>query len=214
MLQRDLDSRGIAFFTNGQTEEIVCKDRAEGVTLADGRFVLADLVVLAIGIRPNIDLAKNARLDVNRGIIVSDDMRTSDPAIFAVGECVEHPSNVFGLVAPIWDQTKVCAARMAGDENALFVSRDISTSLKITGVDVFSAGALHHRLLRFIDVLNEIAQSQPDQLQRRDGDAFPPMAGLDVFDQHGLLRDRGNSSLVLQRKRDFQQPLLERTETL
>ena len=142
MLQRDLDGRGIAFFTNGQTEEIVGKDRAEGVRLADGRFVPADLVVLAIGIRPNIDLAKNAQLDVNRGIVVSDDMRTADPAIFAVGECVEHRGNVFGLVAPIWDQAKVCAARMAGDENALFVSRDISTSLKITGVDVFSAGAL------------------------------------------------------------------------
>ncbi|WP_439922742.1 nitrite reductase large subunit NirB [Nitrobacter sp. JJSN] len=142
MLQRDLDGRGIAFFTNGQTEEIVGKDRAEGVTLADGRFVPADLVVLAIGIRPNIDLAKNAQLEVNRGIVVGDDMRTSDPTIFAVGECVEHRGNVFGLVAPIWDQAKVCAACMAGDKNALFVSRDISTSLKITGVDVFSAGAL------------------------------------------------------------------------
>ncbi|WP_198137043.1 nitrite reductase large subunit NirB [Nitrobacter hamburgensis] len=142
MLQRDLDGRGIAFFTNGQTEEIVGKHRAEGVTLADGRFVPADLVVLAVGIRPNIDLARNAELEVNRGIVVSDDMRTSDPAIFAVGECVEHRGKVFGLVAPIWDQAKVCAARMAGDENALFVSRDISTSLKITGVDVFSAGAL------------------------------------------------------------------------
>ncbi|HEU0163124.1 MAG TPA: nitrite reductase large subunit NirB [Rhizomicrobium sp.] len=142
MLQRDLDGRGIAFFTNGQTEEIVGKDRAEGVTLADGRFVPADLVVLAIGIRPNIELAKNAQLEVNRGIVVGDDMRTSDPDIFAVGECVEHRGNVFGLVAPIWDQARACAARLAGNEEAVFVSRDISTSLKITGVDVFSAGAL------------------------------------------------------------------------
>jgi nitrite reductase (NADH) large subunit len=142
MLQRDLDRRGIAFFTDGQTEEIIGTEQAEGVQLADGRFVPADLVVLAIGIRPNIDLAKQAQLEVNRGIVVTDDMRTSDPEIFAVGECVEHRGNVFGLVAPIWDQAKVCAAQMAGDEEALFVSRALATSLKITGVDVFSAGAL------------------------------------------------------------------------
>jgi nitrite reductase (NADH) large subunit len=142
MLQRDLDRRGIAFFTDGQTEEITGTERAEGLQLADGRFVPADLVVLAIGIRPNIDLAKAAQLEVNRGIVVTDDMRTSDPAIFSVGECVEHRGNVFGLVAPIWDQAKVCAARLAGDEEALFVSRALATSLKITGVDVFSAGAL------------------------------------------------------------------------
>ena len=142
MLQRELDRRGIAFFTDGQTEEITGAEHAEGVQLADGRFVPADLVVLAIGIRPNIELAKKAQLDVNRGIVVTDDMRTSDPQIFAVGECVEHRGNVFGLVAPIWDQAKVCAARLAGDEEALFTSRALATSLKITGIDVFSAGAL------------------------------------------------------------------------
>ena len=82
LLQRDLDRRGIAFFTNGQTEEIYGTERAEGVRLADGREVPADLVVLAIGIRPNIDLAKAARLELNRGIVVGDDMRTSDPRHF------------------------------------------------------------------------------------------------------------------------------------
>jgi nitrite reductase (NADH) large subunit len=142
LLQRDLDRRGIAFFTDGQTEEIVGTERAEGVQLADGRFIPTDLVVLAIGIRPNIDLAKAANLEVNRGIVVTDDMRTSDPDIFAVGECVEHRGAVFGLVAPIWDQAKVCASRLAGQDHALFTSKALATSLKITGVDVFSAGAL------------------------------------------------------------------------
>ncbi|MHB1204566.1 MAG: nitrite reductase large subunit NirB [Rhodospirillaceae bacterium] len=142
LLQRDLDRRGISFFTDGQTEEITGTARAEGVQLADGRFVPADLVVMAIGIRPNIDLARKAGLDVNRGVVVADDMRTSDPAIFAVGECVEHRGQVFGLVAPLWDQAKVCAAQLAGDTTAAFTSQEPSTSLKITGVDVFSAGAL------------------------------------------------------------------------
>ena len=142
LLQRDLDRRGIAFFTNGQTEEFVGTERVESVQLADGRSIPADLVVLAIGIRPNIDLARNAGLKVNRGIEVLDDMRTSDPDIFAVGECVEHRGQVFGLVAPLWDQAKVCAAHLAGDKTAVFASRTLSTSLKITGIDVFSAGAL------------------------------------------------------------------------
>jgi nitrite reductase (NADH) large subunit len=142
LLQRDLDRRGIAFFTNAQTEEILGSERAEGVQLADGRSIPADLVVLAIGIRPNIELARAAGLQVSRGIAVFDDMRTSDPEIFAVGECVEHRGQVFGLVAPLWEQAKVCAARLAGDETAVFASRALSTSLKITGIDVFSAGAL------------------------------------------------------------------------
>jgi nitrite reductase (NADH) large subunit len=142
LLQRDLDRRGIAFFTDGQTEEILGTERAEAVQLADGRLIPADLVVLAIGIRPNVDLARVAGLEVNRGIVVFDDMRTSDPEIFAVGECVEHRGQVFGLVAPLWDQAKVCAARLAGDETAVFASQALSTSLKITGVDVFSAGVL------------------------------------------------------------------------
>ena len=142
LLQRDLDARGIAFFTNGQTEEILGSEKAEGVLLADGRRIEADLVVLAIGIRPSIDLARAAGLDVNRGLLVGDDMRTSDPSVYAVGECIEHNGQVFGLVAPIWEQAKVCGARLAGDEEAAYVPPTVFTSLKITGVDVFSAGAL------------------------------------------------------------------------
>jgi nitrite reductase (NADH) large subunit len=142
LLQRDLDARGIAFFTDGQTEEILGTDKAEGVLLADGRQIEADLVVLAIGIRPNVDLARAAGLDVNRGLLVGDDMRTSDPSIYAVGECIEHNGQVFGLVAPIWEQAKVCGAWLAGDTEAVYVPPPVFTSLKITGVDVFSAGAL------------------------------------------------------------------------
>jgi nitrite reductase (NADH) large subunit len=142
LLRRDLAARGIAFFTNSQTEEIVGNGRAEAVVLADGRRVPADFVVLAVGIRPNIDLARGADLDVNRGILVGDDMATSDPDIHAVGECIEHNGQVFGLVAPIWDQAKVCGARLAGDADAVYVPPPVFTSLKITGVDVFSAGRL------------------------------------------------------------------------
>jgi nitrite reductase (NADH) large subunit len=142
LLQRDLENRGIGFFTNSQTEEIVGTERAEAVVLADGRSIAADFIVLAVGIRPNIDLARSAKLDANRGILVGDDMATSDPNIYAVGECIEHNGQVFGLVAPIWEQTKVCAARLAGDQSATYVPPPAFTSLKITGIDVFSAGVL------------------------------------------------------------------------
>jgi nitrite reductase (NADH) large subunit len=142
LLRRDLDARGIAFFTNSQAEEIIGGDRAEAVGLADGRRIPADLVVLAVGIQPNIDLACAAKLDVNRGILVGDDMATSDPDIYAVGECIEHNGRVFGLVAPIWEQARVCGARLAGDSRSAYVPPPVFTSLKITGVDVFSAGAL------------------------------------------------------------------------
>jgi len=142
LLRRDLEARGIAVVTNAQTEEILGDAHADGVLLADGRTIKADLVVLAIGIRPNVELARTADLAVNRGILVGDDMRTSDPAIFAVGECIEHNGQVFGLVAPIWEQAAVCGARLAGDDDAVYQPPPVFTSLKITGIDMFSAGAL------------------------------------------------------------------------
>jgi nitrite reductase (NADH) large subunit len=142
MLKRDLTDRGIAFFTNGQTEEITGENRVEGVRLADGRTIPADLVVMAIGIRPEISLAKAAGLDANRGIVVADNLQTTNPDIFAVGECAEHRGQCFGLVAPLWDMASVCADHLAGCEDNLFAAPAMSTRLKITGIDVFSAGAL------------------------------------------------------------------------
>ena len=143
LLQRDLLERGIAFFTNGQTESVTGTDHVTGVRLADGREVPADLVVVAIGIRPEITLARDAGLDVNRGIVVADNLSTTDHDIFAVGECVEHRGQCFGLVAPIWDMAKVCAHHLAGGEDLLFAPQASATRLKITGIDVFSAGALN-----------------------------------------------------------------------
>jgi nitrite reductase (NADH) large subunit len=142
LLRRALEARGIDFVTNAQTEEVIGGDRAEGICLADGREIVGDLVVMAIGTRPNIDLARAAELDINRGILVGDDMRSSDPSIYAVGECVEHNGRTFGLVAPLWEQAKVCAARLAGDWRAAYQPPPLYTSLKITGIDVFSAGAI------------------------------------------------------------------------
>ena len=142
LLQKELDERGISFFMNGQTEEIFGDGQVEGIRLADGREVPGDLVVFAIGIRPNTDLARSAGLDINRGVRVGDDMRTSDPAIFAVGECVEHRGKTYGLVAPLWDMAKVCADHLAGDADTVsdYNGTVLATRLKVTGIDLFSAG--------------------------------------------------------------------------
>ncbi len=142
LLQRCLDERGFNFFMNGQTEEIFGNGRVEGVRLADGREVPGDLVVMAIGIRPNIELARKAALDVHRGIAVYDDMRTSDSDIFAVGECVEHRGNTYGLVAPLYEMARVCADHLAGNDTttSAYAGSVLATKLKVTGVDVFSAG--------------------------------------------------------------------------
>ncbi len=143
LLQRDLTERGLNFYTDGQTELVTGTDHVTGVRLADGREAPADLVVVAIGIRPDIALAKHAGLEVNRGIVVADNMGTTDPNIFAVGECVEHRGQCFGLVAPLWDQAKVAAHHLAGGDTMLFVPQATATKLKITGIDVYSAGLLN-----------------------------------------------------------------------
>lgn len=142
LLQHDLTERGISFFTNGQTECVTGTDRVTGIRLADGRATDADLVVVAIGIRPDIALARKAGLDCNRGIVVGDNMGTTDPDIFAVGECAEHRGQCVGLVAPIWDMARVCAHHLAGGDAMLYVAQATATRLKITGIDVYSAGRL------------------------------------------------------------------------
>jgi nitrite reductase (NADH) large subunit len=142
LLQRDLEQTGLAVLTRAQTEAIVGDNRVKAVRLADGRELPADLVVFAVGVKPNIDLARDARLDVNRGVTVDDFMVTSDPDIFAVGECIEHRGQTFGLVGPLWEQARTCAEALCGGAPVPYVAAAPHTSLKVTGVDVFSAGAL------------------------------------------------------------------------
>jgi len=145
LLQRDLERSGITVLTKAQTEAIVGDNRVKAVQLADGRELAADLVVFAVGVRANIDLARAAGLDVNRGIIVDDFMATSEPGIFAVGECIEHHGQTFGLVGPLWEQARICAVALCGDIPEPYVAPIPHTSLKVTGVDVFSAGVLEAR---------------------------------------------------------------------
>ncbi len=139
LLRRDLEQRGITIRTQASTAAILGTDRVEGVMLEDNTGLEADLVVMAVGIRPETRLATDAGLEVARGVEVNAQMQTSDPDVFAVGECVEFDGTLFGLVAPLYDQAKVLAQTLL-NEPAAFVAKDTATKLKVTGCDLFSAG--------------------------------------------------------------------------
>lgn len=140
LLKRQLESRGLRFCMQGQTEAILGEQHVTGVRLKDGTILPADLVVLAVGIRPNIALAKAAGIYCDRGIVVNDTMQTYDPRVYAIGECVQHRNKTYGLVAPLFEMAKVCANHLARLGYSRYVGSDVSTKLKVTGVDVFSAG--------------------------------------------------------------------------
>ncbi|HDH08632.1 MAG TPA: NAD(P)/FAD-dependent oxidoreductase, partial [Gammaproteobacteria bacterium] len=140
LLKTSLIEKGLNFLMEVQTAEIVGDQRVEKVKFADGSELDADLVVMAVGIRPNIELAKKAGLYCERGLVVSDTMQTFDPRIYAVGECVQHRGNTYGLVAPLFEQAKVCANHLATLGYGRYEGSVTSTKLKVTGIDLFSAG--------------------------------------------------------------------------
>nr|WP_295469662.1 nitrite reductase large subunit NirB [Mesorhizobium sp.] len=140
LLQKAVEARGIKVMTKANTKAIVGDGKVEGVELADGAVIPATLVVMAVGIRPNVALAKDAGLAVNRGIVTDDRMETSDPNILSVGECAEVGGNVYGLVAPLYEMARVAAANLAQSANKRFVHSDTPTKLKVTGIDLYSLG--------------------------------------------------------------------------
>ena len=140
MLKKSLEERGMKFMMQAQTAEILGEDAVTGIKFADGSSIDTSLVVMAVGIRPNIELAQSAGLYCERGIVVSDTMQTYDPVIYAVGECVQHRNNCYGLVAPLFDQAKVAANHLAQIGIARYEGSITSTKLKVTGIDLFSAG--------------------------------------------------------------------------
>ena len=140
MLRQSLELRGIEFKMPAQTKEILGEGRVQAVSFSDGSEIPADIVVMAVGIRPNIDLAKDAGLHCERGVVVDDTMQTFDGRIYAVGECVQHRSKTYGLVAPLFEQARICANHLAELGYARYAGSQVATKLKVTGIDLFSAG--------------------------------------------------------------------------
>ena len=140
LLKTELERRGQTIVTGGDTAEITGADgKVTGVKLKDGREFAADIVVMAVGIRPSTALARAAGLEVERGIIVDDHMVTSDPAVMAVGECVQHRGTCYGLVAPLWEMCRALADAAIGEPSG-YAGSMTSTKLKVSGIDLFSAG--------------------------------------------------------------------------
>ena len=140
LLKASLEQKGLKFLMQAQTEAILGKDRVEAVRFRDGLEVAADLVVMAVGIRANYALAEKIGLHCERGVVVNDTMQTFDPRVYAVGECVQHRGQTYGLVAPLFEQAKVCANHLAHIGIARYEGSVTSTKLKVTGIDLFSAG--------------------------------------------------------------------------
>ncbi len=141
LLQKALEARGIEIMCSANSKEIIAGDdgRVRALLLDEGRELPCDLLVMAVGIRPSVKLAQEAGIETGRGIVVDDQLLTSDPHIYALGECVEHNGALFGLVAPLFDQAKILAQALRG-KSVHFVNKEVSTKLKVTGCDLFSAG--------------------------------------------------------------------------
>ena len=140
LLTEALAAKGVTTVLEAQSDEILGVDgRVTGLRLKDGRVLDCDLLVMAVGIRPNTALAKAAGLTVGRGVMVDDTLRTSDPAVYAIGECVEHRGQCYGLVAPIWEMCRTLGETLTGGAGT-YQGSALSTRLKVSGVDVFSAG--------------------------------------------------------------------------
>lgn len=137
-----MQAKGVRVILKADTAAFEGEERVRAVRLADGEVLPAGLVVVAVGVRPLTDLAKTAGLAVERGIVVDDRMTTSVPDVYAIGECVEHRGIVYGLVEPGYDQADVLARRLGGQEDAAYAGTVLATSLKVSGLPVFSAGEI------------------------------------------------------------------------
>src|ERR1700688_4576986 len=139
LLKSLVERKGVKVLLNANTARIHGATRVEGIELSDGRRIDADAVIFAAGIRPNVALAKDAGISVNRGIVVDDTLQTGASGIFALGECAEHRGICYGLVEPAYEQARVLARHLAGSA-AAYSGSGVATNLKVSGVSVFSAG--------------------------------------------------------------------------
>ncbi|WP_373231890.1 nitrite reductase large subunit NirB [Cohnella sp.] len=142
MLKKELEKQGMRFLLEKHTEKILGKKRVEGLQFKDGTKVAADLIVVAVGVRPNIKLAAESGIQVDRAIVVNDQMETNIPGVYAVGECAEHRGVTYGLVAPLYEQGKVLAKSICGIAAEGYQGSILYSQLKVSGVEVFSAGEI------------------------------------------------------------------------
>ena len=196
LLRRDLERRGITVKCRASTAAILGETKVEGVLLEGNEGLDADLVVMAVGIRPETRLATDAGLRVARGVEVNTQLQTSDPDIVAVGECVELDGQLFGLVAPLYDQAKVVANTLMGTPD-VFTPKELSTKLKVTGCDLFSAGDFGEAEGREDIVFRDPARGVYRRLVLEDDCIIGAVMYGDTTDSNwffGLIRDKTDVS--------------------
>lgn len=205
ILRRMLCDMGFHVHLRRETRALLGKGHVSGVEFSDGSTLDCDMVVIAAGIRPNTALAREAGLAVNRGIVVGDDLRTDDPAIYSIGECSEHRGQTYGLVAPLWEQARVLADRLTGrNPSALYLGSRIATKLKVMGIDLSVMGDHETRAedeeIRYVE---ESAGVYKKLLVRGGrlagaillGDASRSADLLNLFDRGGPLPERRSELL-------------------
>ncbi|MDE2061530.1 MAG: NAD(P)/FAD-dependent oxidoreductase [Bradyrhizobium sp.] len=168
LLKALVEKKGIDVLLNADTARILGQSRVEGVELADGRQIDADAVIFAAGIRPNVALAREAGIPVNRGIVVDDHLQTGADDIFALGECAEHRGICYGLVEPAYEQARALAQRLAG-RRASYQGSVVATNLKVSGVNVFSAGEFLGTERSEAIVLSDVRRGTYKKLAIEDG---------------------------------------------
>jgi len=144
LLQQELTERGLHFKMNAQTQSIEGNDSGNvtKIHFKDGSFLETDIVIMAIGIRPNMQIAKDAGIHCEKGIVVNDTLQTYDPKIYALGECIQHRGGTFGLVAPLYDQARVLTNHLSEHGVAQYQTLPSATKLKVTGINLFSVGQI------------------------------------------------------------------------
>jgi nitrite reductase (NADH) large subunit len=168
LLKSLVERKGIEILLDANTARLHGERRVESVELTDGRRIDADAVIFAAGIRPNIRLAKDGGIPVNRGIVVDDHLATGAPGIFALGECAEHRGTCYGLVEPAYEQARVLARHLAG-RAAAYEGSVVATNLKVSGVNVFSAGDFAGSDGSETIVLNDVGHATYKKLVIADG---------------------------------------------
>jgi nitrite reductase (NADH) large subunit len=203
MLQRELEAQGMQFLLKKNTTSVKGKRRAAGLTFADGTEVDGDLVVMAVGIKPNIELAKAADIAINRGIVVDDYMQTNIPGIYAVGECAEHRGIAYGLVAPLYEQGAVLAKHLAGVDTAGYAGSVTSTKLKVSGIEMFSAGRFDETpTTRSLKIQDDLANTYK-KIVIQDGKLVGAVLFGDSSDGAELFATIKNEESILGREREL-----------
>jgi len=195
LLKASLEERGMKFLMEASTAEILGDERVTSVKFADGSEIEADLVVMAVGIRPNFELAQKAGIHCERGIVVNDTMQTFDPVIYSVGECVQHRNQCYGLVAPLFEQAKVAANHLAQVGSMRYIGSMTSTKLKVTGIDLFSAGEFNEEEGDEVLQMQDVASGVYKKLVLKDNVIKGAVMFGDTMDgtwYFSLMRDAAN----------------------